>query len=154
MQLQQWLGRNSNLKDQALADAVKKQPWDPSVQAMAGLPDVVKFLADDIQWTTDLGNAFLAQQGDVMDAVQRMRKKAEAKGALQSNEKITVENQTVGDRSVVVIEQAQPEVVYVPSYNPTAVWGAPAYPYPAVAYPSYYPGSYLAASAISFGAGV
>jgi len=64
------------LKDQALADAVAKQPWDPSIQALAGLPDVVKRLADDIQWTTDLGNAFLAQQGDVMDAVQRMRKEA------------------------------------------------------------------------------
>jgi hypothetical protein len=155
MQLQQWLGRNSNLKDKALADAVSKQPWDPSIQAMAGLPDVVKFLADDIQWTTDLGNAFLAQQGDVMDAVQRMRKKAESKGALQSNDKIKVENETVGGKSVVVIEQAQPEVVYVPSYNPTAVYGAPAYyPYPSIAYPAYYPGSYLAASAISFGAGV
>jgi hypothetical protein len=154
IQLQQWLGRNQNLKDQALKDAVSKQPWDPSIQAMAGLPEVVKFLADDIQWTTDLGNAFLAQQGDVMDAVQRMRKKAEAKGTLQSNDKIKVENQTVGEKSVVVIQQAQPEVVYVPSYNPTAVYGAPVYPYPAVAYPAYYPGSYLAASAISFGVGV
>jgi hypothetical protein len=154
IQLQQWLGRNQNLKDQALKDAVSKQPWDPAIQAMAGLPDVVKFLADDIQWTTDLGNAFLAQQGDVMDAVQRMRKKAEAKGTLESNDKIKVENETVGGKSVVVIEQAQPEVVYVPSYNPTAVYGAPVYPYPAVAYPAYYPGSYLAASAISFGAGV
>jgi hypothetical protein len=155
MQLQQWLGRNQNLKDQALKDAVSKQPWDPSIQAMAGLPEVVKFLADDIQWTTDLGNAFLAQQGDVMDAVQRMRKKAEAKGTLQTNDKIQVQNETVGGKSVVVIEQAQPEVVYVPSYNPTAVYGAPAYyPYPSIAYPAYYPGSYLAASAISFGAGV
>jgi uncharacterized protein DUF3300 len=154
MQLQQWLTKNTNLKDQALADAAKQQPWDPSIQAMAGLPDVVKFLADDIQWTTDLGNAFLAQQGDVMDAVQRMRKKAEAKGALKSNEQIQVQNEAVGGRDVVVIQQANPEVVYVPSYNPTAVWGAPVYPYPAIAYPAYTPGSYLAASAISFGAGV
>src|SRR5262245_53435526 len=68
MQLQQWLARNKNLKDQALVDAVSKQFWDPSIQAMAALPDVVKRLADDIQWTTDLGNAFLAQQGDVMNA--------------------------------------------------------------------------------------
>jgi len=61
IQLQQWLGRNSTLKDKALADAVAKQPWDPSIQALAALADVVKRLADDIQWTTDLGNAFLAQ---------------------------------------------------------------------------------------------
>src|SRR5215471_16696091 len=74
IQLQQWLAQNKNLKDKALADAVKKQNWDPSVQAMAALPDAVKQLAENIQWTTDLGNAFLAQQSDVMDAVQRMRK--------------------------------------------------------------------------------
>src|SRR5271170_225435 len=80
IQLQQWLAKNPKLKDKALADAVAKQPWDPSVQAMAGLPDVVKRLADDIQWTTDLGNAFLAQQNDVMEAVQRMRQKAQGTG--------------------------------------------------------------------------
>ena len=80
IQLQQWLAKNPNLKDKALADAVAKEPWDPSVQALAGLPDVVKRLADDIQWAADLGNAFLAQQSDVMDAVQRMRKKAVDKG--------------------------------------------------------------------------
>src|SRR5213592_3646425 len=80
VQLHQWLIKDKNkvLKDKALADAVAKQPWDPSIQSMAALPDVVKWLADDIQWTTDLGNAFLAQQGDVMDAVQRMRGKAKA----------------------------------------------------------------------------
>src|SRR5262249_47244656 len=86
IQLQQWLLRNPGLKDKALADAVAKEPWDPSVQAMAPLPDVVKRLADDIQWTTDLGNAFLAQQSDVMDAVQRMRRKAQDNGNLQTTE--------------------------------------------------------------------
>src|SRR6516225_8153652 len=93
VQLQQWLGQNSTLKDKALADAVAKQPWDPSVQALAALPEVVKRLADDISWTTDLGNAFLAQQSDVMDAVQRMRKKAQDKGNLKSNEQQKVETQ-------------------------------------------------------------
>src|SRR6185369_2069011 len=75
IQLQQWLERNPDLaKDQQkLSEAIKKQPWDPSVQAMAALPDVVKRLADDVQWTTDLGNVFLAQQKDVMDSIQRMR---------------------------------------------------------------------------------
>ena len=80
--LQQWLTKNPGLKDKALAEAVAKQPWDPSIQALAALPDVVKRLADDIQWTTDVGNAFLAQQSDVMDAVQGMRKKAQDKGNL------------------------------------------------------------------------
>ena len=80
LQLQQWLQKNPGLKDKALVDAVAKQPWDPSIQAMAALPDVVKRLADDIQWTTDLGNAFLAQQADVMDAVQRMRAESAGKG--------------------------------------------------------------------------
>src|SRR5215472_11947988 len=62
IQLQQWLAQNKNLKDKALTDAAMKQPWDASIQAMAVLPDVVKQMADNIQWTTDLGNAFLAQQ--------------------------------------------------------------------------------------------
>src|SRR5258705_3310624 len=153
MQLQQWLDRNTNLKDKALTDAVSKQTWDPSIQAMAALPDVVKRLADDIQWTTDIGNAFLAQQGEVMDAVQRMRTKAQGTGALKSNEEQKVETQVVESKTVIVVEQANPEVVYVPSYNPTVVYGAPVYPYP----PIYYPpstGAVIAASAISFGIGV
>src|SRR5215831_1838506 len=94
IQLQQWLAKNKNLKDTALADAVSKQPWDASVQAMAALPDVVTRLTENIQWTTDLGNAFLAQQSDVMGAVQRMRKKAQDKG-LKSNEQMKVGTQTV-----------------------------------------------------------
>src|SRR4029077_9162466 len=84
VQLQQWLTKNKDLKDKALADAVQKQPWDPSIQSMAALPDVVKRLAEEIGWTTDLGNAVLAQQSDVMDAVQRMRAKAKDKGNLKS----------------------------------------------------------------------
>src|SRR4051794_11333518 len=124
IQLQQWLVKNPALaKDQKkLAEAVKKQPWDPSIQAMAALPDAVKWLADDIQWTTDLGNAFLAQQSDVMQAIQRMRTKAQSKGTLQSNEQQTVQTQTVESKQVIVIEQANPQVVYVPSYDPQYVY--------------------------------
>jgi hypothetical protein len=155
VQLQQWLQKNSNLKDKALADAVARQPWDPSVQAMAALPDVVKRLADDVQWTTDLGNAFLAQQSDVMDAVQRMRKKAQANGALKSNEQQKVETKTVEQQQVIVVEQASPQVVYVPTYNPTVVYGPPIYPYPPIYYPPPPPpGYYAATAAISFGVGV
>jgi hypothetical protein len=152
VQLQQWLEKNKTLKDKALVDAVEKQPWDPSVQAMAALPDVVKRLADDIQWTTELGNAFLAQQSDVMDAVQRMRKKAQDTGSLKSSEQQKVETKVVESKQVIVIQQSNPEVVYVPTYNPTVVYGPPVYPYPPVYYPS--PGYYAAGMAISFGIGV
>jgi len=152
IQLQQWLKKNPGLKDKALADAVAKQPWDPSIQALAGLPDVVKRLADDIQWTTDLGNAFLAQQSDVMDAVQRMRKKAQDTGNLKSTEQQKVETKVIESKSVIVVEQANPQVVYVPSYDPVVVYGPPIYPYP----PIYYPpaGYYAAGVAISFGVGM
>jgi hypothetical protein len=152
IQLQQWLAKNPNLKDKALADAVAKQPWDPSVQALAAMPDVVKRLADDIQWTTDLGNAFLAQQSDVMDAVQRMRKKAQDKGNLKTTEQQKVETKVIENKSVIVVEQANPQVVYVPSYDPVVVYGPPIYPYPPIYYPPY--GYYGAGLAISFGVGV
>ena len=152
MQLQQWLAKHKDLKDKALEDAVMKENWDPTVQALAALPDVVKRLADDIQWTTDLGNAVLAQQSDVMAAVQRMRQKAEGTGNLKSNEQMKVETKVVENKSVIVIEQSNPQVVYVPSYNPTVVYGPPAYPYPPVYYPP--PGYYAAGMAISFGVGM
>jgi hypothetical protein len=147
LQLHQWLQKNPGLKDKALLDAVAAQPWDPSIQAMAGLPDLVKRLADDIQWTTDLGNSFLAQQNDVMDAVQRMRRKAQEKGTLTSTPQQTVETQVVERDQVIVIEQADPEVIYVPSYDPYWAYGEPFYPYP----PIYYPTGGLA---LSFGVGV
>src|SRR5258707_3670559 len=152
IQLQQWLAKNPGLKDKALADAVSKEPWDPSIQALAGLPEVVKRLADDIQWTTDLGNAFLAQQSDVMDAVQRMRKKAQDTGNLKSTEQQKVETKVIESKNIIVVEQADPQVVYVPSYDPVVVYGAPVYPYPPIYYPPV--GYYAAGLAISFGVGM
>jgi Protein of unknown function (DUF3300) len=137
VQLQQWLVKNKDLKDQALTDAAAKQPWDPAIQSMAAIPDMVKRLADDIQWTTELGNAFLAQQSDVMDAVQRMRHKATGTGALVTNEQQKVETKVIEEKTVIIVEQANPEVIYVPSYNPTVVYGPPPYyySYPPVYYP-------------------
>jgi len=153
IQLQQWMANNKHLKDQALADAVEKQPWDPSVQAMAAFPDVVKMLGDNVAWTMDLGNAFLAQQADVMDAVQRLRAKAQDKGNLKTSAQQTVETQTVENgEQVIVIEPADPEVVYVPSYNPVIVYGDAAYAYPTMYYPP--PGYYATGAALAFGAGV
>jgi Protein of unknown function (DUF3300) len=152
IQLQQWMEKNSNLKGKAVADAVAKQDWDPSIQAMAAFPDVVKRLAGDIQWTTDLGNAFLAQQSDVMDAVQHMRAKAQSKGTLKTSAQQKVETQTVeGGKQVIVVEPASPDVVYVPTYDPAVVFGPPVYPYPLIYFP---PPGYYAGAAIAFGIGV
>jgi hypothetical protein len=152
IQLQQWIQKNSSLKGDDLTNAVQKQDWDPSIQAMSVFPDLVKRLADDIKWTTDLGNAFLAQQDDVMDAVQRMRKKAMDAGNLKSSEQQKVETKTVETKTVVVIQPASTQVVYVPVYSPVVVYGPPVYPYPPIYYPppSYYPAGVF----IAFGVGV
>jgi hypothetical protein len=155
MQLNQWMDKNKNLKDKALADAVAKQPWDPSVQSMAAFPDVVQRMAENIQWMTDVGNAVLAQQKDVMDAVQRMRAKAQGTGNLQTGSEQKVETKTTqSGQQVIVVEQANPEAAYVPSYDPEIVYGAaPAeYPYYPYSYPGYQPGRALAwGSAIAVG---
>ena len=87
------------------------------------MPDLLKRLAEDITWTTNLGNAFLAQQQDVMDAVQRLRTKAKNDGKLESNDKMVVETKVVEKETVVVIQPPSPQVVYVPTYNPTVIWG-------------------------------
>ena len=155
MQLDQWMDKNKNLKDKALVDAVAKQPWDPSVQSMAAFPDVVQRMAENIQWMTDVGNAVLAQQKDVMDAVQRMRAKAQGTGNLKTGSEQKVETKTSqSGQQVIVVEQANPEVAYVPSYDPEVVYGAaPAeYPYYPYSYPGYQPGRALAwGSAIAVG---
>jgi hypothetical protein len=150
VQLQQWLGQNKKLKGKELTTAVEKQDWDPSVQAMAPFPDLVKQLTENIKWTDELGNDFLAQQSDVMDAVQRMRAKAVEKGALKTTEQQKVETKVVENKTVVVVQPASTEVVYVPSYSPAVVWGAPYYPYPVMAYPAYPAGGML----LGFGVGV
>jgi hypothetical protein len=152
IQLQQWMTKHPDLKGEALAAAVEKEDWDPAVQGLAGLPDVVKRLGDDIRWTTDLGNAFLAQQSDVMDAVQRMRKKASDAGNLKTTEQQKVTTQVVQTKEVIVIQQASPQVIYVPAYNPVVVYGPPIYPYPPIYYPPV--GYYAAGVAIGFGVGV
>ena len=131
IQLQQWMDRNKNLQGKALADAVAKQPWDPSVQGLVEFPDVVQRMAGNVQWTTDLGNAFLAQQSDVMDAVQRMRAKAQGTGNLKTSAQSVVKTETVpSGKQVIQIEQANPDVVYVPSYDPTVVYGPAPVEYP------------------------
>jgi hypothetical protein len=133
----QWLRQNGNLRGQQLVDAARQQNWDPSIQALVVFPDVLNRLNSDIRWTTDLGNAFLAQQADVMSAVQHMRAEARANGKLNSNSQETVTAQTQGDQTAIQIQPADPQVVYVPTYNPEYVWGPPVYGY----YPPlFYPG--------------
>jgi hypothetical protein len=150
IQLEQWMAKNKKLKDKALADAVAKQPWDASIQGLAAFPDVVTRLAENVAWTSDLGNAFLAQQADVMAAVQRMRAKAKGTGNLKTSAQQKVETKAVeGGQQVIVIEQSSPEVVYVPSYDPAVVYGPPVYPYPSYTYPGYVPGM-----ALAFGTGL
>ena len=151
----QWLAQNTGKKPQDLVDLAKKQDWDASIQAMVAFPDLLKRLANDIKWTTDLGNAFLAQQSDVMDSVQRMRAKAKEAGKLDSNEQQKVTTKTEESKTIIEVQPANPQVIYVPAYNPTVVWGPPPYPYP----PIYYPpppstGAIIASSVISFGVGV
>jgi hypothetical protein len=147
---QQWLDRNKSLKGVELEKAVEKQSWDPSVQGLVSIPEALKRLSENIQWTSDLGDAFLAQQGEVMDAVQDLRRKAKDSGKLESTDQQKVETKVIEKTTVIEIQPASPEVVYVPTYSPTVIWGAPAYyPYPPIYYPPYYGGAWL-----GFGIGI
>jgi hypothetical protein len=147
-----WLQDHSHLSGKALAEAAAQEPWDASVQALVMLPEVLNLLYSEVRWTTDLGNAFLAQEEDVMDAVQRMRQSASANGALRSTPQQTVKTITENNQPFIVIEPASPDVVFVPVYNPVAVWGPPVSPFPVIAYPPFT--GVAAASALSFGAGM
>src|SRR5580658_119969 len=146
----QFVQHNGNLHGQDLMNAARQQNWDPSVQAMVAFPDVLTLLTSDVRWVTDLGNAFLAQQQDVMASVQRMRGRAQSNGRLSSNPQQTVSNETQNGQSAVEIEPPNPDYIDVPDYNPDYVWGPPAggyYPplwYPPVEYGyGYDPGIYL-----------
>src|SRR5277367_4306230 len=117
-----WLKQNSALTGDALFKAVDQQSWDPSVKALTQFSSVLDNLAHNLSWTSGLGQAFANQQSDVMAAVQVMRAKAQAAGTLQSNSQITV---TQPASTTIMIQPANPQVVYVPQYNPEVVYGAP-----------------------------
>jgi hypothetical protein len=153
VQAQRWLTANAKLKGEELTKAAAKQTWDPSVQALVAFPDALKLLDTNLDWTTEVGNAFLDQQADVMDAIQRMRKKAKDAGKLETSKEQKVEVKTVETKTVIEIQPANPQVIYVPTYQPTVVYGAPpVYAYPPVTYPS--AGAVAATAAVSFGVGV
>jgi hypothetical protein len=149
----QWMQRNPGLNGPALTEAAQQQNWDPSVQALVVFPDVMKRLNDDVTWTTNLGNAFLAQQNDVMDAVQRMRQRAQQAGRLQSTPQLNVETTNEGGQPYIDIEPADPDVMYVPVYDPVWIWGPPLwYPYPRWYWP---PRSFLTGGLyFGFGGGI
>ncbi|TCG06704.1 hypothetical protein BZM27_24460 [Paraburkholderia steynii] len=153
-----WVKANPNVKGDAALKAVENQPWDTSVKSMVAFPQILEPMSDKLDWTQRLGDAFLAQQKEVFAAVQRLRTRAQESGNLKSNEQqnVVVEpapaGAQTGTSTIVRIEPANPQVIYVPAYNPTVVygaWGYPAYPpyywppYPAY-YPGYYPGAALA----------
>ncbi|MFO0859622.1 MAG: DUF3300 domain-containing protein [Phycisphaerales bacterium] len=156
VQADRWVKANSSLKGDALAKALEQQTWDPSVKSLVNFPDVLSMMSEKLDITSKLGDAFISQQKDVMDSVQRLRAKAKAAGNLQSNQQQTVIiNQAPAGSATpqtIVIQPAQPQVVYVPTYNPTVVYGA--WPYPAYPPYPYYPPGYVASNVLSFGVGV
>ena len=168
----QWLQTNANLKGAQLMQAVDQQEWDASVKGLTQFPDVLQQMASNLSWTSALGDAYFNIPQSVMNAVQVMRQRAYDAGNLKSNEQqnISVEQQPPGEQAqapapassgqpqvtvvqsppqTIVIQPAQPEVVYVPTYNPTAVYGAPV-----PAYPGYSTGAMVATSLLSFGVGI
>jgi hypothetical protein len=120
VEAERFLKQNPELRGEALDEAVAKKNWDPSVQSLTAYPKVVIMMSEKLEWTERLGNAFLEDQGRVMDTVQALRKRAEAAGNLKSNEQQSV----VHDREAIVIEPSQTEVVYVVDYDPAVVYGA------------------------------
>jgi hypothetical protein len=150
VQAWQWLQRSQGLTGPALTQAAQQQNWDPSIQALVVFPDLVKRLNQDITWTTNLGNAFLAQQPDVMDAVQRMRFQAQQAGKLNSTSQQRVTTVNGSGPPIINIEPADPNMMYLPYYNPVSIWGPPLYyPYASWFYPPFYGGGYF-----GFGLGI
>jgi hypothetical protein len=152
VQAARWMESRKKQKPEQIQAEAEKQPWDPSVQALTAFPDVLDMMNTKLDWTQKLGDAVLAQQKDFMAAVQHLRKQAEAAGNLKSSEQIKVVKET----ETIIIQSANPTVVYVPQYNPTVVYGTWPYPaYPPYYYPSpYYPPGYALGAGIAFGVGV
>jgi Protein of unknown function (DUF3300) len=146
---------NKALTGDPLEKALQAKDWDPSVKSLVPFPDVLNMMSKELDWTQQLGYAMTMQQKDVLNSVQRLRAQAQETGNLKSTEQQVVSQ----EGSAIVIQPAQPNVVYVPSYNPTVVYGTWPYPaYPPVYYPSYYPPAYYPGAALAtglaFGAGI
>jgi hypothetical protein len=152
-----WMKENKNLKDDALKAAAEKQDWDASVKSLVAAPSVLAMMSERLDWTQKLGEAFLAQEQDVMAAVQRMRSKAYDRQKLVTTKQQVVTAKTEQNRQIISIEPAVPDTLYVPYYEPQVVYGDwpyadyPAYPY-YWGYPGYI-GAGVIATGIVFGAG-
>src|SRR5215510_6879798 len=157
VQADRWAKSNKALKGDALTGAAAKQSWDDSVKSLVQVPDVLGMMSEQLDWTQKLGDAVLAQQADVMDAVQRLRVRARANGKLESTKQQTVTVKTEDQKQYVVIEPASPNEIYVPYYEPAVVYGD--WPYPDYA-PYYFPPPYgyisgaALATGVAFAAGV
>src|ERR1700730_8476432 len=155
VQADRWLKERKNLKGDALKKEVDKQSWDDSVKALASTPDVISMMSDKVDWTKSLGDAVLAQQADVMDAIQRLRSKAYDNKKLVTTKQQKVSVQTQESKQAIVIESADPNTIYVPYYDPAAVYGTwpyADYPPDYLGYPSYI-GAGVIAAGLAFGAG-
>jgi hypothetical protein len=166
----QWLQQNPSLKGQQLMEAADQQPWDVSVKGLTQFSDVLQQMGTSLSWTSALGDAYFNVPQSVMNAVQVMRQRAQQAGNLKSTpqQNVEVQNQAPGAApdqetssgqaqttvvqpppQTIVIQPSQPEVVYVPTYNPTTVYGAPV-----AAYPGYSTADLVATSLLTFGAGI
>jgi hypothetical protein len=132
--------QNANLKGDTLTKALEAQSWDPSVKSLVNFPQVLTMMNEKLDWTQKLGDAFLAGEKPVMDTIQSLRAKAQAAGNL----KTTQEQKVIVQEKNIIIQSASPQVIYVPTYNPTVVYGA--WPYPAYPPYYYYPPGYVATS--------
>ena len=140
-----WMGQNSNLQGEDLAKAVDKQPWDESVKALTQFPAVLDNMSKNLSWTSALGDAYFNDQAGVTATVQKLRLQAKNAGNLKTTKEQTVTTQA----QTIIIQPANPQIVYVPTYNPTIVYGAPV-----AVYPGYSSADLAAAAIISFGIGM
>jgi len=143
-----WL-RKKPLSGDALDKALRDQDWDPSVKSLCTLPTVLSQMSENLDWTRDMGDAFLESQSELLDAVQRLRGKAHDEGNLTTSPE---QNVTVQDDEIIVIESADPEVIYIPTYSPTVVYGT--WPYTTVYYAPLYVPPPPGHTALAFTAGV
>jgi Protein of unknown function (DUF3300) len=155
VQAERWVTKNKSLKGDRLKAAVDKQPWDQSVKSLVATPSVLEMMSANLAWTQKLGDAVLARQADVMDAIQRLRSKAVANDKLTTTKEQTVTVKEQDNKQVIAVEPADPNTLYVPYYDPAVVYSG--WPYPS--YPPYYfpPPSYIApgiiAAGLAFGTG-
>ena len=152
VQAGRWQQQNAGLKEKELEQALQGQPWDPAVKSLAAVPQVLTMMNEKLDWTTKLGDAVLAQQDDVLKTVQSLRKKADEAGNLKTSEQMVVTKASENSVQVIKIESPQPDVVYVPSYDPATVYGPWWYPYPPPYY--YYPPGYAYYPGLAFATGI